>query len=181
MGPIADSFEEVGALASTYRDLGDQIRVLVETGGSNGVGIGSTIDQVNRTLVRADQAFAAATDWLGDEQLREDAAQAVFKANLFIERATERRPRRADRRDPGPGVTRARAASPAGPFRRRHPCGDPRPGDPGIVGEGTVGRFLKDPALYEDLDEAARRLADTLATLRVLIDAVKAEGVGVEF
>ena len=48
-------------------------------------------------------------------------------------------------------------------------------------GGGTLGRLLNDPALYEDLDDAARRLADTLETLEILIEAVKAQGVKVEF
>ena len=48
-------------------------------------------------------------------------------------------------------------------------------------GEGTVGRLLNDPILYEDLDDAARRLDATLATLGTLIEAIKAEGVKVEF
>ena len=44
-----------------------------------------------------------------------------------------------------------------------------------------MGQQLQDPALYEDLDDAARRLDVTLATLQSLIEAVKAEGVKIEF
>jgi phospholipid/cholesterol/gamma-HCH transport system substrate-binding protein len=48
-------------------------------------------------------------------------------------------------------------------------------------GEGTIGRLINDPVLYEDLDDAARRLADTLEALRLLVDAIKAEGVRIDF
>ena len=47
--------------------------------------------------------------------------------------------------------------------------------------KAPLGRLLNDPALYEDLDDAARRLDATLATLATLIEAIKAEGVKVEF
>ena len=183
MGPIAESFAEVGALAGTYRELGEQIRTLVDTGGSDGAGLGTTIDRVNRTLEQADKAFAAAGSWLGDAQLRADATQAVFKANLFIERATDAAiaaSRLASTLDDESPALVARISATAASV------------DDTLVevralttraagGGGTLGRLLNDPALYEDLDDAARRLADTLETLEILIEAVKAQGVKVEF
>ena len=36
-------------------------------------------------------------------------------------------------------------------------------------------------ALYEDLDDAAKRLADTLVAIKVLVEAIQAEGVNVDF
>lgn len=183
MGPIADSFSEVGALAATYRELGDQIRTLVETGGSDGEGLQTTLDRVNRTLAQADRAFEAATAWLGDAQLKEDASQAIFKANLFIERATDAAlaaSRLANTLDEESPDLMARLAATA------TSVDDTLAEIRGLAlraaeGEGTVGRLLNDPALYEDLDDAAARLATTLETLRLLIDAVNDGGVKVEF
>ena len=89
MGPIADSFSEVGGLARTYRELGERLNTLVNVGADETAGLGLTLTRINDTLARAEEAFAAATAWLDDEQLRTDAGDAIFKANLFIDRATE--------------------------------------------------------------------------------------------
>jgi len=183
MGPITESFAEVGDLARTYRELGERLNTLVAEGGSEGAGMGETLDRINGTLGQAEQAFAAATDWLADEQLRSDTRDAVFKANLFIERATDA------------ALAASRLAttldeeSPA-LIQRLATTADAVDGTLAEVrelvgiagrGEGTIGRLLQDPALYDDLDDAARRLDATLETLRILIEAIKAEGVKVEF
>lgn len=183
MGPIADSFSEVGALAGTYQALGEEIRGLVSTSGEGGEGIASTIERVNRTLDQANLAFTAATGWLDDDQLREDAKSAVFKANLLIERATEAA------RAAGQLATTLEEESPALIARFTSTAvavDDTLLEVQGLIsqasrGEGTIGRLLNDPALYEDLDDAAKRLADTLAALKTLVEAVKAEGIQVDF
>ena len=183
MGPIAESFSEVGALAGTYQALGEQLRELVATGGDEGLGIASTIERVNATLDQANLAFAAATDWLDDAQLQEDAKSAIFKANLLIERATEAA------LAAGRLATTLETESPALIARLSSTATavDDTLGEiQGLLrrtseGEGTLGRLINDPALYEDLDDAAKRLADTLEAIRVLVDAIKAEGINVDF
>lgn len=183
MGPIADSFSEVGALAGTYQALGEELRGLVATGGQSGEGIASTIERVNRTLDQANLAFTAATGWLDDDQLREDAKSAVFKANLLIERATDAAlaaGRLANTLEEESPSLIARLSSTAvavdGTLLEVQGLIDRA-----SEGKGTIGRLLNDPALYEDLDDAAERLADTLRALKTLVEAVKAEGVRVDF
>ena len=183
MGPIAESFSEVGALAGTYQALGEQLRDLVSTGGPEGVGIGSTIERINATLDQANLAFGAATGWLDDEQLREDARSAIFKANLLIERAT------TAALAAGRLASTLEAETPtliASLSTTAAAVDDTLAEIRGLVGrasegEGTLGRFINDPALYEDLDDAAKRLADTLAAIEALVEAIKAEGIDVDF
>ena len=183
MDPITSSFGEVGDLARTYRELGERLNALVADGGAGGAGLGETLDRVNGTLTQAEQAFAAANAWLDDAQLRADAGDAIYKANLFIERATEaaiaasRLATTLDEEAPTL-VTRLSMTADAVDSTLAEVRGLVRVAG---EGEGTIGRLLQDPALYEDLDDAARRLDATLETLRILIEAVKAEGVKVEF
>lgn len=183
MGPIAESFSEVGALAGTYQALGEQLRELVSTGSEEGTGIATTIERLNETLDQANLALGAATDWLGDDQLQEDAKSAIFKANLLIERATEaalaagRLATTLDTESP-PLFAKLSATATT--------VGDTLDEIQGLVrraseGEGTLGRIVNDPALYEDLDDAAKRLADTLVAIKVLVEAIQAEGVNVDF
>ncbi len=183
MAPITESFQQVGALASVYRELGARISDLVATGGGEGQGLATTLERINGTLLSADRAFAAATDWLDDAQLREDARSAVFKANLFIERATdaalaagelattldEQTPTLVDRLS---STATSVDATLAEVRQLARLASD---------GTGTIGRLLNDPALYEDLDDAARRLDATLAALKVTIEAINDDGVKVEF
>jgi len=48
-------------------------------------------------------------------------------------------------------------------------------------GEGTVGRLLRDPKLYDDAAEAAQRLSLTLRDLQALVRRVKEEGLELKF
>ena len=183
MLPVTESFKEVGTLAAVYGDLGRRLNEMVGADPSDEEGLAASVVRINRTLAEAERAFNIAGDWLGDEQLREDAKQAVFKANLFIERAADAAVAASElatelgREAP---AFMARLASTADAVDAT--LADVRKviGKAG-TGEGTVGKLLNDPALYNDLDDAARRLDATLATLATLIDAIKAEGVKVEF
>jgi hypothetical protein len=48
------------------------------------------------------------------------------------------------------------------------------------TGDGTIGRLMKDPALYEGLTDAANRLNEALAKINLLVEKIRAEGVDVE-
>jgi phospholipid/cholesterol/gamma-HCH transport system substrate-binding protein len=49
------------------------------------------------------------------------------------------------------------------------------------TGEGTVGRLMNDPKLYDELSEAAARLTITLRDLQALVRRVKEEGLELKF
>lgn len=49
------------------------------------------------------------------------------------------------------------------------------------TGEGTFGRFLNDPALYNNLNDAATRLGTTLDEAKLLIEKWRSEGLPVQF
>jgi phospholipid/cholesterol/gamma-HCH transport system substrate-binding protein len=49
------------------------------------------------------------------------------------------------------------------------------------AGEGTVGRLMKDPALYNSVTDAANRLSDLVEETQLLIEKWRAEGVPVRF
>lgn len=48
-------------------------------------------------------------------------------------------------------------------------------------GDGTIGRLMNDPKLYEEATEAASRLATTLRDLQALVRRVKEEGLDIRF
>ena len=49
------------------------------------------------------------------------------------------------------------------------------------TGQGTMGKTLNDPALYDNLNDAALRIGTTLDDLKLLLDKWKAEGVPINF
>ena len=48
-------------------------------------------------------------------------------------------------------------------------------------GDGTIGRLMNDPRLYEDMREAAERLTITLRDLQAMVRKVKEEGLELKF
>jgi len=48
-------------------------------------------------------------------------------------------------------------------------------------GDGTIGRLMNDPRLYEELNEAAQRLTVTLRDLQSMVRKVKEEGLELKF
>jgi ABC-type transporter Mla subunit MlaD len=48
------------------------------------------------------------------------------------------------------------------------------------AGDGTVGKLMKDPQLYDGLADAAKRLDEALAKVNLLLDKIRAEGLDVE-
>lgn len=48
-------------------------------------------------------------------------------------------------------------------------------------GQGTAGRFVQDPAMYNAVTDAALRLGDALKELKLLIEKWKAEGLDLNF
>ena len=47
-------------------------------------------------------------------------------------------------------------------------------------GKGTIGKLLNDAQLYDGLADSAARLSDALAKLNLLLEKIKAEGLGVD-
>lgn len=48
-------------------------------------------------------------------------------------------------------------------------------------GDGTIGKLVNDPRLYEELNEAAQRLTVTLRDLQAMVRKVKEEGLELKF
>jgi hypothetical protein len=133
-------------------------------------------------LDQASEAFALASEWLGDEQMRADAKAAVTKAASLIEKASaavDRYTELADQIEANADALLAElvelsdeAAATLGDVRRLSRLAR--------EGEGTIGQALNNPDLYNSLNDAATRLEQTLREVQLLIQKIKAEGVQVD-
>ncbi|MSR28070.1 MAG: MCE family protein [Phycisphaerales bacterium] len=129
---------------------------------------------------------AAAKDaqrWLGDEQLLADARSAVWKANTLIEQATNALVAVTESAHAFQSDSKQLLASMQPVFDQLSKTlaqvelltTDAR------KGQGTIGQLMSNPDLYNALVDSAKRLKATLAEVEILMQKVRAEGLGVKF
>ncbi len=144
----------------------------------------STInDRLDAIGSGVERVVAGAQAWLGDEQMRSDFKSAVWKANDLITQATAT----AD------GITKLSAQLQNDSHELLKQVAPAFAGLTAALdeiralakkatdGQGTVGRLMSDPELFENLSDASRRLEMTMRDLQLLIRKIKEEGLGVSF
>ncbi len=140
-------------------------------------------DRLDAIGVGVERVVAGAQEWLGDEQLRADFKSAVWKANDLITQATAT----------AEGITKLSAQLQSDSHELLQQVAPAFAGLTAALdeiralakkatdGEGSVGRLMSDPELYENLSDASRRLEMTMRDLQLLIRKIKEEGLGVSF
>jgi phospholipid/cholesterol/gamma-HCH transport system substrate-binding protein len=124
-----------------------------------------------------------AQKWLGDEQMRADAKTAVWKAQQLIETAsvTMQTITEAAR---GVQVSADALAVQLKPTMEQLAStlrSVERLTEQARDGKGTVGQLMSNPDLYNSLVDSAERLKRTLGEVELLMQKIRAEGLGVKF
>ncbi|MFM1804824.1 MAG: hypothetical protein RL136_1703 [Planctomycetota bacterium] len=180
LGPIVASFGELSKLA---RNLNSLVEPSPDGASPNPESLRTAMRRLNDTLASADEALRSAQTWLNDEQLRTDIRDAAHGASELMRDATVAASRIGSLAD---SLTADAAALRAGalPVLDRASASLQELERLMIAareGNGTVGRLVRDPQLYEGLADAAKRLDESLAKLGLLLDKIRAEGLGVDF
>lgn len=175
--------DAVVQLADRYTTVGDRLEEMMEERSIEDVETGRAAANISTILARTDATLsemnAAAANInkiAGDEQLHEDlrqtlsntrgltddARQVIGDAGEQVDRLTRRYIAAADDLSKAVGsldgmLTEARN------------------------GEGTLGKMMQDPALYESLTDTAQRLSEAVREAKLLIQKWKAEGLPVQF
>ncbi len=177
--PLVDNFKEIGELA---RNLNSLVKPIEPGAPEDPENVRTAIRRLTETLARANAALADAQGWLSDEQLRTDVRDAAHGASELMANASRMAQRiealaESLAKDAGtlrdgalPMLDRASVAL----DELRALLVTARTGD------GTIGRLMKDPTLYEGLADAAQRLDDALAKINLLIEKIRAEGIDVD-
>ena len=144
----------------------------------------STItDRLDAIGSGVERVVASAQAWLGDDQMRADFKSAVWKANDLITQATAT----------AEGITKLSAQLQTDSHELLKQVAPAFAGLTAALdeiralakkatdGQGTVGRLMSDPELFENLSDASRRLDMTMRDLQLLIRKIKEEGLGVSF
>lgn len=177
--PIVDAFEDVGLLARNINELVAPPKPGEEPSPDS---LRAALRKLNDTLASADRAMASAQSWLDDEQLRTDIRDTANGASVLMRDAAVTANRitalaeslEADATELKASALPVLARAEAALDQLNQVLVAARTGD------GTVGKLMKDPALYEGLTDAAKRLDDALAKVNLLLDKIRAEGIGVE-
>lgn len=179
LAPLMASFGELSKLA---RNLNALVEPTPDGATPNPESLRTAMRKLNDTLASADAALKGAQNWLNDEQLRTDVRDAAHGASELMRDATVTANRIGALADT---LADDAAALRAGAL----PVLDRASGAlqeleqlviAARTGKGTAGRLIQDPALYEGLSDAAKRLDEALARLNLLLDKIRAEGLGVE-
>lgn len=187
LSKVSASFVE---LSETWAAVGKDIRLLVEQRKPEDVDAGKAVGNLATLLARADSRLAEmksimtqVESWVGDEQIRADVKATLTNARALTSNANE-------------GVVEMRqtlksAGGNVDALAKRYiAVADDLSGAIAELretivqarkGEGTVGKLLNDPALYDNLNDTATRAAKAMEEFKLLIEKWKAEGLPVQF
>jgi phospholipid/cholesterol/gamma-HCH transport system substrate-binding protein len=177
MGPVVEAMKEFELLA---RNLNELVEPPDPSRPADARNIRTAVETLNEVLEDVQEALAMAQSWLGDDNLRTDAREAVHNAGVLIDQATvtlDEFTKLAGRLDADAEtvVERLVQVSDEMATTLEEVRGLARKAS---SGEGTVGQLLNNPDLYESLDDAADRMERTLRDLQLLLDKIKDDGIG---
>jgi phospholipid/cholesterol/gamma-HCH transport system substrate-binding protein len=185
MAPLLKALDSFKALAETYTALGASLNELVTPPGEATPGVErpanlrDTVNRVNLVLKQVEDTVVMAQDWLGDQELHDEARGTLADARKLFDQADQTLTSYSELAD----EIKADADHMTG---RLTELSDKislvmeevnRLARLAREGEGTVGQLINNPDLYNSLDDAARQLSEAARRLHLLIEKIRAEGV----
>lgn len=187
LNSIRDSLASFNEFAKVYTELGRNLNDLTQPiaadGSNREANIRTTVERANKALTTADEAIALARSWLSDDALRADVKGAVTNARDMFARAT-------DTVNVIGGLASNLDADRAALMKRLLVTMDQASAALGDVrnllqlassGDGSIGKLLKDPQLYENLADSAQRLSKAMEAIQAVAERLKAEGIILKF
>ena len=189
-----DSFDNIGQdfnkLSSEWTKVGQNVNNLVEPRTLEQVEAGDAKPNVHTVLARADQrltelrsAIEGLNDLLGDKQLREDIRQTVRNtksATAKLDSAAQSAKELTVSIKGNADEISKRLFAVADDLSKTLNSAQ-KLIEKADSGNGTVGRLMSDPALFNNLNDAVERIGAAADEVKLLIQKWKAEGVPVKF
>ena len=145
--------------------------------------LGEKLAGLDLAMRRIDELGKDAQKWLGDEQMLADAKSAVAKANDLIDATSSTVMALTKTANSLQGNASAFLAG-------VQPVFDQLSKTLAQIelltkqaqdGKGTVGQLMSNPDLYNSLNDSAQRLKSALGEVELLMQKIRAEGLGVKF
>ena len=180
-GALANAFggfqqmgEDFARLSAEWSGVGAKLNAFL--GGQTDPGAAGPMGGMMRVitglearLTEIESVVAGMDSYVNDEQLREDIAATGANARKLTAEASESLAEVKVRTLAAVGDMSKVLAEAQEAMAKAN------------TGEGTMGKTLNDPALYDNLNDAALRIGTTLDDLKLLLDKWKAEGVPISF
>ena len=181
MQPIFDAFEDFSEFSTTFAELGQNINELVKPGEGE-ENLREVMSRLTTTLDQVSVALELANSWLGDEQLKTNVRDAVANANELLKRSTQAVDEFAAIAKNLDGRTEEVASRLVAVSDELALLLEDVNGlvDRTAAGEGTLGKLMTSPDLYNSLNDAALRLEQALREAQLLIQKLREEGVNIK-
>ncbi len=189
LGPLQEQFTRLvdgfDGLAAEWTDVGRQVSHMTEPRDPAQVDAGEVEGNLHSIMVRADRrmeeiatTIEGVNQVLGDEAFQEDLKQTATQlrsATARIDEVATRAGGTIDRIDEQTEALSRRL------FAVTDDLSDALTSARAVLdmaheGEGTVGKLLNDPALYESLTDSARRAEAALRDIRMVTEKLRKEG-----
>ena len=184
---LATSFER---LSADWGEVARNVNHLLEPRKVSDVDSGNMVGNLATVIARTDNrlkelelTIQAANQWLADEKLREDVRQTAANSRQLTDRlnvAADKAVTLLDTANNSIDRLANRYIAAADDLSGAvHSLQDVL--DQARRNEGTIGKLLRDPAIYDNLNDSAKRLNAALTEFRLLIEKWKKEGLPVQF
>jgi phospholipid/cholesterol/gamma-HCH transport system substrate-binding protein len=177
-------------LSTQWTAVGKNVNTLIEPRTPEQVDAGQAAGNLSSTMARVDQRLKGLQEtidginkWVNDAQMHEDVRQSVANTRKLTEKAAATAERLQETVDnAGKNVDRLTT--------RYLAVADDLSGavlsmrktiDLAREGDGTLGKFLRDPRLYDNLNDSAQRLSESIIEFKTLLQKIKKEGLPVQF
>jgi phospholipid/cholesterol/gamma-HCH transport system substrate-binding protein len=173
MARLTDQFQ---GLSREWTRVGENINLLVEQRTTDEVDDGEAMGNLATVLDRADKRLAelrsaieGVNSYVNDQELREDVRTTAANARELSQRFND-----------SLDTLRARYVAVADDLSATVQSMQ-KLADNALESDGTFGKMMNDPELYENLNDASQRLKAAIDDVRLLVEKWKAEGLPVQF
>jgi phospholipid/cholesterol/gamma-HCH transport system substrate-binding protein len=167
---------QFGEVTQEWTRVGENLNRIIESRSVEQVDAGEAPGNLTTVVARVDQRLAEMRHviegldrWVNNPQLFEDVVATVADTRRVVGRI-----------DQGVGAMQKRYLAVAddlsGVLQSLRVTADQAKD-----GKGTIGKLFHNPALYDNLNDAAQRLERTLDEVRLMVEKWKAEGMPVQF
>lgn len=187
--PFMQAVREFERLSETYIEVGENLNALLTPQTEADLADGqprnlhAAVGRFHDVLDDTQTALQSAQNWLGDEELRIEARDAVINAGQLIEDASETLSqvgefanRLEGRTDELVGRLLPVADELAAILEQTRQIAQLAQ-----EGDGTISQLLNNPDLYNNLNDATIRLEQSLREVQLFIQKVRAEGLPVRW
>jgi phospholipid/cholesterol/gamma-HCH transport system substrate-binding protein len=176
LGKFGEVSAKIGALADEYTAVGQKINGLLTQRDPGDVDAGKAVANVTTLIARADAGMAELRTTI--KNINTIVADGKFKESV-LESAENTKQLTIDARRQLEKLT-TRYVALADDMAKTFAAANQLMED-GRNGKGTLGKLVQDPALYNNIEDAAARLSEALKEMKLLMEKWKAEGLPVHF